>query len=205
MSKTIIEGKTYWKDAKGHLTPDELVREIDKERDALVRDFVEKAMNVQQAMKAFKQQVFNDVGAFVDLSSEKYGVKMGGRKGNLTLFTYDGKYKLQVAVSDHIRFDERIHAAKTLIDECLHEWSVEARPELRSLIDNAFQVDKEGNLSTARIFSLRKVDIQDERWLKAMQAISDSMQVVSSKDYIRFYERDEQGKYQPISLDLAGI
>ncbi|MDG6895067.1 DUF3164 family protein [Volucribacter amazonae] len=205
MSKTVIEGKTYWKDAKGHLTPDELVREIDKERDALVRDFVEKAMNVQQAMKAFKQQVFNDVGAFVDLSSEKYGVKMGGRKGNLTLFTYDGKYKLQVAVSDHIRFDERIHAAKTLIDECLHEWSVEARPELRSLIDSAFQVDKEGNLSTARIFSLRKVDIQDERWLKAMQAISDSMQVVSSKDYIRFYERDEQGKYQPISLDLAGI
>ncbi|TCJ95930.1 uncharacterized protein DUF3164 [Volucribacter psittacicida] len=205
MSKTVIEGKTYWKDAKGHLTPDELVREIDKERDALVRDFVEKAMNVQQAMKAFKQQVFNDVGAFVDLSSEKYGVKMGGRKGNLTLFTYDGKYKLQVAVSDHIRFDERIHAAKTLIDECLHEWSVEARPELRSLIDNAFQVDKEGNLSTARIFSLRKVDIQDERWLKAMQAISDSMQVISSKDYIRFYERDEQGKYQPVSLDMAGV
>ncbi len=87
----------------------------------------------------------------------------------------------------------------------MHEWSAEARPELRSLIDNAFRVDKEGNLSTARILSLRRVDIQDERWTQAMQAIADSVQVVGSKDYIRFYERDEQGKYQPISLDMAGV
>ena len=104
-----------------------------------------------------------------------------------------------------VRFDERIHAGKALIDECLHDWSSNARPELRSLIDNAFQVDKEGNLNTARILSLRRVDIQDERWTRAMQAISDSVQVIGSKDYIRFYERDENGKYQPIALDMAGV
>ena len=35
--KVMIEGKEYWRDAKGYLTPAELVKEIDKERDALVR------------------------------------------------------------------------------------------------------------------------------------------------------------------------
>lgn len=206
MAKTTeINGKTYWEDAKGSLIAEELIKDIDKERDELVEGFAAQALTLQGEMRAFKNRVFDDVAAFVALSAEKYEVHIGGRKGNITLHSFDGKYKLQVAVADHIRFDERIHAAKAQIDECLHEWSSDARPELRSLIDNAFQVDKEGNLSTARILSLRRVDIQDDRWTQAMQAIADSVQVVGSKDYIRFYERDEKGKYQPISLDMAGV
>ncbi|OOH92179.1 sulfate transporter [Pasteurellaceae bacterium 15-036681] len=203
--KTEINGKTYWEDAKGALVAEELIKEMDKERDELVCGFTARALELKDKMRAFKNQVFDDVAAFVQLSAEKYGVQVGGRKGNLTLFSFDGKYKLQVAVAESVRFDERIHAGKALIDECLHEWSSNARPELRSLIDSAFQVDKEGNLNTARILSLRRVDIQDERWTRAMQAISDSVQVVGSKDYIRFYERDSKGKYQPISLDMAGV
>lgn len=205
MSKQEINGKIYWQDTRGRLIAEELVKEMDKERDALVTSFVQRAKETQEALRTFKTQVFDDVAAFVELSAEKYEVKIGGRKGNLTLFSFDGKYKLQVAVANHIRFDERIQAGKALIDECLHEWADEARPELKALIDNAFQVDKEGNLSTARILSLRRVDIQDKRWTKAMQAISDSVQIVGSKDYVRFYERNEQGKYMPIPLDMAGV
>jgi hypothetical protein len=28
---------------------------------------------------------------------------------------------------------------------------------------------------------------------------------VGSKTYVRFYERDAQGQYQPISLDIAAV
>lgn len=203
--KVMIDGKNYWKDANGALKPDELVKPIDKERDELVRSFVALAEEHSMAMKRFKRMVFDDVGAFISLSAEKYGVRIGGAKGNVTLFTYDGSYKMQLAVQEHIRFDERIHAAKALIDECLHDWSEGAKPELKALIDNAFEVDKEGNLSTAKILSLRRVEIADKRWNQAMEAISDSVQVVGSKDYIRFYQRDADGKYQPISLDMASV
>lgn len=205
MSKVTVGNEIYWKDANGNLKPEALVKEIDKERDELVRQFVNRAEEVSQILGNFKQSVFDDVGAFISLSAEKYGVKIGGAKGNVSLFTYDGAYKLQVAIKENIRFDERIHAAKALIDECLHDWSEGAKPELKALIDNAFEVDKEGNLSTAKILSLRRVEIDDPRWNQAMTAISDSVQVVGSKDYIRFYKRDENGKYQPISLDVAGV
>ncbi|MFP4733728.1 DUF3164 family protein, partial [Pasteurella multocida] len=40
MAKQIINGKTYWADAKGNLTPEELIKEIDKERDELVNEWV---------------------------------------------------------------------------------------------------------------------------------------------------------------------
>ncbi|HDR1902469.1 TPA: DUF3164 family protein [Pasteurella multocida] len=205
MSKVEMNGQVYWKNIKGNLVPDEMVKEIDKERDCLVRGFVEQAIEKQKEVRAFKKQVFDDIDAFIQLSAEKYDVQLGGRKGNVTLLSYDGEYKLIIAVQDRLTFDERIQAAKQLIDECLHEWSADARPELRSIINDAFQVDKEGNLNTARILSLRRVEIQDERWTKAMQAISDSIQIVDSKDYVRFYKRDENGNYQQISLDMARV
>lgn len=204
--KTVIEGKTYWKDAKGNLTPEELVKDIDKERDALVQEWVEKAKALNVEMSRFKGGIFGDIQAFVELSAEKYGAKLGGNKGNVTLFSYDGKYKIVRAISDHLQFDERIQAAKALIDECLSEWSEGSRPELKTLIERAFDVDKEGNLNTGRILGLRRVEITDPRWLNAMQAISESVQIVSSKAYVRIYERvGDSDQYQPISLDMAGV
>lgn len=206
MAKVVIEGKTYWRDAKGNLTPDELVKEIDKERDALVLEWIGKGKTVSQAIGEFKGGIFDDIQAFIELSAEKYQAKVGGTKGNITLFSYDGKYKIQRAINDHLQFDERIQAAKVLIDECLSEWSEGSRPELKALIERAFNVDKEGNLNTSRILGLRRVDIQDERWQNAMQAISESVQVVSSKAYVRLYERvGESDQYVPIALDVAGV
>lgn len=203
--KVMIEGKEYWRDAKGNLTPAELVKEIDKARDALVHEWVERGRDLSKEISHFKEGIFGDVQAFIELSAEKYGAKVGGNKGNVTLFSYDGKYKIQRAINESLQFDERIQAAKVLIDECLNEWSEGSRPELKALIERAFNVDKEGNLNTSRILGLRRVEIQDSRWQNAMQAISESVQVVSSKAYVRLYERvGETDQYVPIALDVAG-
>lgn len=203
--KVMIEGKEYWRDAKGNLTPAKLVKEIDKARDALVHEWVERGRDLSKAISHFKEGIFGDVQAFIELSAEKYGAKVGGNKGNVTLFSYDGKYKIQRAINESLQFDERIQAAKVLIDECLNEWSEGSRPELKALIERAFNVDKEGNLNTSRILGLRRVEIQDSRWQNAMQAISESVQVVSSKAYVRLYERvGETDQYVPIALDVAG-
>lgn len=203
--KVMIEGKEYWRDAKGNLTPAELVKEIDKARDALVHEWVERGRDLSKAISHFKEGIFGDVQAFIELSAEKYGAKVGGNKGNVTLFSYDGKYKIQRAINESLQFDERIQAAKVLIDECLNEWSEGSRPELKALIERAFNVDKEGNLNTSRILGLRRVEIQNSRWQNAMQAISESVQVVSSKAYVRLYERvGETDQYVPIALDVAG-
>ncbi|OYY06769.1 MAG: hypothetical protein B7Y70_16030 [Rhizobiales bacterium 35-68-8] len=43
-----------------------------------------------------------------------------------------------------------------------------------------------------------------ERWQEAMRAIRDSIRVIGSKTYYRFYERDTpDGEWRPISIDLA--
>ena len=196
----------YMKDASGRLVPAEMVKDVDKLRDQTVRELVLSALDVSAMLKRFKDIAFADVAAFVQLSAAEYDVKVGGDKGNMTLFSFDGRYKVIRQVQETLRFDERLQAAKALIDECITEWATNARPEIKVLVNDAFQVNKEGAVQTDRVLSLRRLDIKDEKWLRAMDAISESLQVIGSRSYIRIYERvGETDRYQAIPLDLASV
>jgi len=198
-----VEG--YMENAQGHQVPLAQVQEIDKARHELVMEIVGKAKAMRTDLTVFKAGVMADVGAFVALSAERYQAKIGGNKGNVTLLSYDGKYKIVRQMAENITFDERLQAAKGLIDECLRDWTKDSRSEIQAIIEQAFQVDKEGNISTARVLGLRKINIIDERWLQAMQAIGDSIQVTGTKPYVRVYERKEDGSYTAIPLDMAAV
>jgi hypothetical protein len=150
--------------------------------------------------------VFGDIEAFVALSGEKYGVAMGGKKGNVSLLSFDGRFKVQRAIAESLVFDERLQVAKELVDQCIHEWSEGARVEIRALINDAFQVDQAGRVNTGRILGLRRLDIKSEKWDQAMKAISESLQVAGSKTYFRVYERvGDSDQYRQVSLDIAAL
>lgn len=196
----------YKEDSTGSLRPISLIKEIDLVRDDVVMEIVKKSEDLNKVLTDFKVNSMADIQAFIDLSAEKYDVKIGGTKGNVTLLSYDGKYKVTRAINDYIVFDERLQVAKQLIDECIKRWSGEGMNEyLKVIVDDAFQVDKTGNISVERILGLRRHDIKDPQWIKAMEAISDSITVTGSKAYIRIYKRDTDGKYSQINLDLAAI
>lgn len=193
-------------DAKGRLIPLAAIKPIDLARDELVQEIIQRAKAASAALADFKNRTFDDIGAFVDLSAERYDARLGGAKGNVSLVSFDGRYKVQRAIQDTLTFDEGLQAAKSLIDECVHEWSEGARPEIQALINDAFQVDKAGNISTGRILGLRRLDIKDEKWLRAMDALNDSVRVQCSKSYIRVYERvGNTDQYRAIPLDIAGV
>lgn len=195
-----------WRDAQGRLVPIEMIKPIDQERDRLVRQLVGRAYELNQELAQFKAAAFGDVDAFVDLSAEQYDVKLGGRKGNVTLVTFDGRYKVIRARADSIVFDERLQAARALIDECLADWTEGARPEVTLLINDAFRTDTKGEIRTASVLALRRLAIEDERWKRAMTAIGEACQVASTTSYLRLYERvGDTDQYVPISLDIAKI
>lgn len=196
----------FRQDAQGRLIPESMIKPIDIERDRLVHQLVGKANILSNTLAEYKAAAFGDIEAFIELSAEQYGAKLGGKKGNVTLFSFDGRFKIQRAVQDSIAFDERLQAARALIDECLQEWTQDARPEVLALVNDAFRTDTNGEIRTARVLALRRLEITDERWKRAMTAIGEACQVVGSKSYIRLYERvGDSEQYQPISLDIAGV
>lgn len=196
----------YWQDASGNLIPESKVKDIDKLRHQVVTDLCHMAKQRRDGLAEFKAKAMQEVAALVATSMEQYGVKTGGEKGNVTLTSFDGKYRLVRQMQDRIVFGEQLMAAKALIDECVQEWSEGANDNIRALVNHAFQTDKEGKINTGRVLGLRRLDIRDAKWQQAMQAIADSMQTASTTPYVRFYERDEgTGEYRAISLDVAAV
>ena len=195
----------YRKDHRGAYIPVEQIREIDLARDELVNEKAAKIEATQASIAALKDELMGDIAAFVQLSAERYGAKIGGDKGNITLMSFDGTYKLKRQTSESIGFDEGLRAAKNIIDECLEEWSRNSPVPLRAIVEQAFDVNKEGRINTNAILSLRRLKIDDERWQQAMQAISDSLQTQDSKAYVRLYKRDASGKYNAVPLDMSAL
>lgn len=204
MSANIPDG--YMENGQGHLIPVDKVKPVDMARNDLVMELVGMAERLQGDMKRFRDKAMGDVEAFADLSAEKYEAPIGGKKGNVRLVSFDGRYLVQRQISENLVFDERLQAAKNLIDQCITRWSEGSNNNIKALVNSAFDVDREGRVNVGRILGLRSLDISDPDWLQAMKAISDSIQVSGSKAYLRVYKRrDSDGKYEPIPLDLAAL
>lgn len=195
----------YRQNAQGHMVPESQIKPIDLLRDDLVQRVVADARDLQQKMAVFKVGAMNEISDFVDLSAEEYDVKYGGTKGNVTLMSFDGRYKLVRAKGEHRVFDERIQAAKTLIDSCINRWSEGANDQIKALVDHAFRVNKQGRIDVNQVLSLRQLDIDDAQWNEAMDAIADSIQITGTSSYLRLYERKGDGCYVQIPLDIAKL
>ena len=198
--------KGYWKNASGALIPTSKIKPVDVDRHHAVVGLCTQAKAIGAQLLGFKLDAMRAVEEFVSRSLADYDVAHGGKKGNITLISFDGRFKVVRQMAETIVFDERLQAAKALIDECIQGWSRGSNANIKVLVNDAFQVDSAGKISTGRVLGLRRLDIHDETWGRAMQAIGDSMAVASTKPYIRFYERDaNSGEYWPISLDVARL
>lgn len=199
-----VAGTPYLRDAKGSLVPLAAVKPADLLMDETVREILAEARAVSTVIAGFKTAAFGKVTSLQELLGQHYGAAIGGRKGNITLMSFDGCQKVQVQVADLLEFGPELQAAKALIDECLTGWAAGSSVELQAIVTRAFSVDKEGQINRAELFMLLRVEIQDERWQKAMDAIRDSIRVVGSRTYMRFYNRPApDAPWSAVTIDMA--
>jgi hypothetical protein len=55
------------------------------------------------------------------------------------------------------------------------------------------------------VLSLRQLDIDDANWKRAMDAIADAIQITGTSQYLRLYERQPNGKYTQLPLDISTL
>ncbi len=199
-----VNGVAYLRDAKGGLVPLAAVKAADLLMDETVRDIVAEATAMSAAIGAFKAAAFGKVASFQALLAQQYGATIGGKKGNVQLLSIDGCMRVQVAVSDLTEFGPELQSAKALIDECLTDWASGSKAELQALVAQAFQVDKQGQINRSGLFMLLRVESDDDRWKRAMEAIRDSIRIIGSREYVRFYHRPTpDAAWRAIPVDIA--
>ena len=196
----------YMLNAAGHLVPEHQVREHDKLRDSVARDLATAALDLNKALATYKAKALGEFDDLITISNERYGVVVGGKKGNASITTYDGQFKIERAMAERITFTEEILAAKELIDQCIRKWSEGANNHLRVLVDRAFRANRQGQIKTGDVLSLLRVEIDDTDWIRAMEALKDSIQISGTAVYIRVYQRVGQSdRYEPINLNIAAV
>ncbi|MFA6966102.1 DUF3164 family protein [Bosea sp. (in: a-proteobacteria)] len=201
-----LQGKQYMRDSKGSLMPIELVKPIDKLMDETVRKILGYAEPLSAEISRFKQHTLDDVAGFQALIAQEYGTTKGGEKGNLTLLSYDGLQKVQIQIQDRVEFGPELQAAKTIVDECLRDWSSDSGPEIRAIVGRAFNVDKAGKINAAELLKLTRLDIADERWQQGMRAIREAERRIAAKEYVRFFRRASTADdWIAVRMDLAAL
>lgn len=193
----------YRRNATGDLVAVANIKPAHKLEDELVTRLSARAVELSELLAAFRADALSEIYAYRDLIAAEYGAKRSAG-GNMTLTAFDGSLQIQLAVAKSITFGPELQAAKALIDQCVTRWSEGANDNLRTLVFDAFQTDRQGKISTDKVLGLRRLAIEDEDWKKAMEAISDAVRVTGSKTYIRFYRRNGEA-LDPISLDLANV
>lgn len=196
----------YKRNAAGHLVPEANIKEQDLLRDDLVNGLSKEAIALSDAMAAFKKKALTEIGGLVTVAGDRYGVNLGGKKGNVSLLSFDGSLKVTRQYHELVAFTEEVEAAKALIDSCLERWSEGADANIKAVVSQAFRTNTKGEIKTGKVLDLMRMDIDDEEWTRAMNALKDALQSVGTAVYVRFYQRvGESDNYRPISLDIASL
>ncbi|WP_149981115.1 DUF3164 family protein [Pseudoalteromonas rhizosphaerae] len=197
----------YLKDGKGNLVAIANIKQTDLIKDEFVKKAIDKAVEMQEALAEFKQSLMAEADDFIELLAQEHGVNLGGKKGNVTLRTFDSQLKVTLQTQERIELGPELTLAKQLIDQCLDEWTEGGNQNIKAIVSKTFNTDKQGSLNPQRILALRKLEISDDsgKWTKAMNIIAESVGVVDSCRFIRFYKQDDNGIEQAISLDIAKL
>lgn len=191
-------------DGTGGLKAVESIPPVKKLMDELVRQEFGWAVAISEQLGRFRTHLLDKLDSFDALVLQEYGVTIGGKKGNRTYSSFDGLWKIEIRIQDYIAYGPELMAAKALFDDCLNEWASTTRAEMRSIVTNAFNTEKAGQINRTNIHSLLKTESEDERGQRGQDVIRDAIYVLGSKEYVRFGSRpDQRSDFVWLSMNLA--
>ncbi|MDD2229192.1 MAG: DUF3164 family protein [Candidatus Cloacimonetes bacterium] len=189
-------------DAQGRAIPVSVIKSEMLKQDTVVNNTLDRVLRLQKRIISDKIKLYAEIESYLEFVAKKSGLEW---KGNAGFTSFDGKYKIEIRFKERIEFGLELQLAKQKIDECIKAWTTDSNVNLRAIINEAFQVDKKGQIAKFRILALRKYNIKDPIWKEAMELIDKAIMVVSTKQYVSFYERDEHGEYKMIVLNFTAL
>lgn len=88
----------------------------------------------------------------------------------------------------------------------MRRWTKNANVKIKSLIDEAFNIDKKGRVNKYMILRLTKLKMNDKEWDKAVSMILDSQQITGTRQYLTLrVRRDKDSKWVNVNLNFSSL
>lgn len=192
-------------DENGNLIKMANIKDHDMMKDKLVREMAKDAAILSDEIQAIKAKFATLFENHIERMANLYEVKVGGKKGNVSLTSFNKRLKIERSRQDRMTTNEHMVIATQLVDECLAGWSKGSNKNLQAFVRKYFRTDTNGNYNIADLQRVRKLELSspDPLWDKAMKALENAIEHDHTATYFRAFYRDEKGAYNLIPLDIA--
>ena len=197
---------TVWKDETGMEIPYNRITPLERMKEKSAQNILVSAVKLNKNLTEFKAMIWKLCDDVFTQAMSQNGTQKA-TKGNFTWYNFDRSIKIEVSISDRIQFDDlNIKSAKALFDEFLND-SIDPKIEfVKELVNDAFSTSH-NNLDPKKVMSLLKYrsKISDPRYQEAIRLIEEGIRRPDSKVYFRIWQKDGEGKYENIDLNLSSI
>ena len=198
-----------WIDEAGDQIPFNRTTAIERKKEKHASSLLKKGKAAFQILTDLKAAIREASDEVLNAEREASNVKLS-EKGNYTWYNFDKSIKIQVDVSEPIRFDEiKIASAKEKLMNLIRT-NINGDEFIISIAEDAFQTSS-GKLDPKKILGLRKhsARIRNEKikqeWDDTMKLIDSSITRPKSKSYYKIWVKDSEGKYQGVELNFSNI
>lgn len=175
-------------------------------RDEMVTILVNTAEEVRDILQVFKNECYDFFEKF-RTEAKEYGDVRSNSKGGFSLRSSDGTMMARLERNVIHEFDERADMALELIKEFLETTIKKRDLQTYRMIAKLVERNKSGDLRPERVASFLEIkdNYSDERWVKAMNLLTESYREREVSWNVSFYRKDEFGKDQPITLTFSSL
>ena len=193
---------TTMRDSNGNDIPLKYVSRYDKARDKAVRRILARFLRARQMLEGVVADCIADLN---ELAATKESV---GEKGNFSARSFDGLIQASIRQQYNIFLDERVVKARELmlgyVEKVLAKVGGNDAAALRLIIAEAFKANAQGFLSTGKIMSLLRMEIDNPDWREAQRILQESIKPQKGKRYLVCEKRaSTQKDFKQVRLDIA--
>lgn len=181
-------------------------KKYEAERDELVVNMANVALDLNRQMREFKQAAFDQLLQFKERLDE-YGEIRKNSKGGFSLVNDAGDARVKYTYRSLSFWDERSAKAEDLLKDFLADTIKKKDQTLHDIILELLEKNKKGQLEFARISKLYKYEdrYNDPRWKEALKLFKESFNSSESKYDLYFQVKDERGEWQTLNLTFNSI
>lgn len=190
------------RDNNGRDVPIKYVSAYDRARDAASRRICNRFLAARKNLEKVVAESIADLDKIASLKDSL------GEKGNFSTTSFDGLIRVSIRQRYNIFLDERVVKARELMLEYVNGVLAHVGEKdavaLRLIVSEAFKANAQGFLSTSRIFSLLRMEINDAGWREAKAILQDSIVPQKGKRYLVCEVRPSMQKdFAAIRLDIS--
>lgn len=191
--------------AKERAQADAKRREYDRLRDEYLETCFGKMAELSATLKEFKDHA---VKLGLELHEKMYlAYDREPKEGidSYTLTSSDGLRKVVIERQWRCEYDETSIMAIETIRQVLRDKFEGRNKGMYKIIDSILMRNTKGDYDERLVAKLRKheEDVSDPRFSEALDLLAKSYRPTSSQTYIRAYRKDEQGRWQDITMNWS--